>query len=33
VSSIIKELLNVLLNATDEEFIAELSLKVDECIF
>jgi AP-1 complex subunit gamma-1 len=28
VSSIIKELLNVLLSATDEEFIAELSLKV-----
>lgn len=29
VSSIIKELLNVLLSANDEEFIAELSLKVD----
>lgn len=28
VSSIIKELLNVLLSATDEEFIAELSLRV-----
>jgi hypothetical protein len=28
VSSIIKELLNVLLSATDEEFIPELSLKV-----
>lgn len=28
VSSIIKELLNVLLSATDEEFIPELSLRV-----
>ena len=28
VGSIIKELLNILLGATDEEFISELALKV-----
>jgi hypothetical protein len=33
VGSIIKELLNVLLIATDEEFITELSLKVLPTIF
>ncbi len=33
VTSIIKELLNVLLSANDEEFVSELSLKVPQSFY